>query len=461
MRWNPWAFFIPISLLLAQASAETRPGDSGESAAAALAGEPSLAREVPSCTLEMTLEGTVGPGLYDYIERGFDQAREQECRSILLHINTPGGSLETTRLIVSKILSSPVPVLCLVGPPGGHAGSAGAIILMSCHVAGAEPSTNIGAATPVAGQGAQLPDDLRKKIMEDTKSWVRGLAARRGRNLEFAEKIVTEARALEASEAAKIKAIDVVAFDTARFLDFAEGKVVRMAGDETQAVRIGVRTPFAPDLRHDFLQLVMDPELAYLIFMASLALLYFEITHPGTMVPGVVGGLGLIVSLMSFHKLEVFWGAALLIALGIGLLIAEAFVASFGILGIGGVVALAAGSFLLYDPTVVPGGLPTALILTVTGTLGALMMGLAFLALRTRRLGKAKSEAALFQKSAEVVSLDPPSRRRGMVRVDGELWRFVSRNDVKVGEYVFVEAQEGLTLHIRAKDETGGGGATS
>lgn len=412
-------------------------------------GQVPSSRNTPSCTLELTLEGTVAPGTLDYLTRGFQRAEELKCRSILLQVNTPGGSLQTTRLIVEKILSSPQPVLCLISPHGGHAGSAGAIILMACHIAGALPTTNIGAATPIAGGGQAIPEDLRRKLIEDTKSWVVGLAKLRGRNLEFAEKIVTEAKALDAEEAFRLKAIDILAQDKNGFLDQTEGRVVKMAGDVEHTVQNGALVEFLPDLRHAFLQFITDPETAYLIFMASLALIYFEITHPGTMVPGIAGALGLIASLMAFHKLDVWWGGAALIALGIALLIAEAFVASFGALGLGGILALGIGSFLLYEPGVAGGGLSTMLILVVTGVVGAMMMSLAVLALRTRRKGKANTEVVLLGHPGEVASLESPSLRKGMVIVRGEYWRFVSEKDVQIGDQVEVISQEGLVLEVK------------
>jgi membrane-bound serine protease (ClpP class) len=417
----------------------------------ARAAEPN-GRDVPLCTLEMRLTDTIGPAALDFVNRGFERARDRHCSSILMLINTPGGSLQTTRLIVEKILASEIPVLCLVSPEGGHAGSAGAIILQACHVAGAEMATNLGAATPVTF-GASMPEDIKAKIMQDTVSWVRGLARLRGRNLEFAEKIVTEARAVDASDAAKIGAIDVVVEDVKHFLNFSEGRLVTMRGGEKQSVRTGVLIAMDSDMRNEVLRLITDPEFAYLLFMISLGLLYFEITHPGVYAPGVAGGLGLIISLIAFHKLEVWWGAVLLIVSGLGLMIAEAFVPSFGALGIGGVIALAVGSVLLFDPNSVGGGLPLSLIVTTVGALGGITFLLAFVAFRTRRRnrGKASLETVLIGRSATVVSLEAPSRRRGMVSVEGEFWRFVSEQDVQVGDVVTVVEQEQLHVKVVGK----------
>ena len=415
--------------------------------AAALAPPPD--RDTPSCTLKLEIDGAITPATLDYIERGSKQAAQMNCRSILLLINSGGGALTTTRTIVEKILASPIPFLCLVSPSGGHAGSAAAIIALACHVNGAEPATNIGAATPIGFTGETLSEDLRKKIIEDTVSWVTGLARLRGRDVDFAQKIVTEAKAYDAEEAVAKKALDTLALDPARFLDFAEGREVAMSGGAKATVATGAVTAYQTDLRHDFLSIITDPEIAYLLFMASLALLYFEFSHPGAIAPGVAGSLGLIASLIAFNRLDVHWGGVALIALGLGFLVAEAFVPSFGALGIGGILALTGGSLILYEPGSF--SLPLPMILATSGSLGALMLALAVVAFRTRKKGKASAELALIGRVGEVMSLEAPSLRRGMVQVAGENWRFVCAKDVRVGEMVRVLSQEGLTLRVEPK----------
>jgi membrane-bound serine protease (ClpP class) len=406
-------------------------------------------RENPSCTMNLKIEGAVTSGTADYLERGFRKARELSCRSILIQINTPGGNMASTRIIVERILASDIPVLCLVSPSGGHAGSAGAIIMMSCHVNGALPATNIGAATPVMGTGQSIETDMREKIVQDTVSWVKGLARLRGRNMDFAEEIVTKAKAYDAEEAQKIGAIDTVALDVSRFLDFAEGREVTMSGGVTQSVAIGALTEFATDLRYELLKIVTDPQIAYLLFMASLGLLYFEITHPGTMVPGVVGGIGLIISLISFHQLNVWWGGVLLIALGLMLMIAEAFLPSFGALGIGGIVAFTAGSIFLYEPNQLDAGLPNGLVFGTSFTLGLMMLGLAYMAYKTKTLGRSLPERGIVGSTGEILSLESPSLRRGMVMVAGEYWSFVCETDLQIGQKVSVLDQENLLLKVR------------
>lgn len=412
-----------------------------------------VGKESPSCTLELKINGAIGPGTLDYLNSGFNEAETRQCRSVLLLINSPGGALATTRIIVEKILNSKIPILCLVSPSGGHAGSAGAIILLACHVSGAEPGTNIGAATPIDGSGAKMNDDLRAKLIQDTVSWVVSLAKLRNRNVEMAEKIVTVAKALDAETAEKQKLIDFVSPDARRFLDKAEGRKVMMAGTQEANVATGALTSFAPPLRAKFLQFIGNPELAYLIFMASIALLYFEITHAGAIAPGIVGGIGLILSLVAFHHLDVWWGGALLIALGLGLLIAESFVPAYGSLGIGGIVAFAVGSLFLYEHTPgSPRALSYTLVLGTSTLLGSVMMGLGILAFRTRQLGPAQVEMTLIGKHGEVANFDSSDllkNRTGMVSVAGEFWHFKSDVDLQPAQTVEVVAQEGLTLIVK------------
>lgn len=410
--------------------------------------------DVSPCTMKITLDGAVGPATSDYFERALRAANEHHCDSLLFLINTPGGNLQTTRILVEEILDSTLPVLCYVWPPGGHAGSAGAIILQACHVSGAAPATNIGAATPVSATAHEIPQDLRTKLIEDTKSWLISLARLRGRSELFAEESITKGRALDAEAAAKLKAIDTVARDVDEFLRFARGRPVKTRGERIEAVKTGPILEFGADLRHKLLNFLTDPEFAYLLFMASLVLLYVEFTHPGVVLPGVLGSLGLIVSLIAFHKLDVWWGGVALIGLGMAFLIAEGFVAGFGFLGLGGLVSIAAGSIFLYDPAVTGGRLPYAVIFGFLATVGVGMLVLAMYIYRSRVRRRAQSGAAAAAEDfrgqeAKVVTLEAPSRRRGMVEVKGELWRFQTDRDVEPGSRVEILGHEGLVLRVR------------
>lgn len=402
-----------------------------------------------ACTIETQISGIVGPATLDLVERLEKRVREYKCESALLTINTPGGSLETTRYVVERILNFPVPVLCLVAPEGAHAGSAGAIILQACHVNGALSGTNLGAATPIQAGGQEIPKDLRQKILNDTRSWLDSITKLRGRNEQFGRDIIMEAKAVSAEEAFKLKAIDFAGGTKQEFLKFAEGRDVKLAGTERTKVKVGDLQIFSLDVRHRVLSLVTDPEIAYLLLLGSLGLLYFEFTHPGMIAPGVVGGLGLVISLVALHKLNVEWGGLILIFLGIAMLIAELFVTSFGALGVGGIIAFVLGSLFLFDP-VKTGGfrLPLTLILPVAILFAAIFLGVGFLLLRTRKVRKKGGFDELINESGKVVAIEA-NGRSGMIEILGETWKFESVGPVMLGQKVKVTSYQGLKLNVQ------------
>lgn len=398
------------------------------------------------CTLEIKIEGAIGPGTTDYIDRAVLKAQKLECKSILALINTPGGNLESTRMIVEKILNSDIPFLCLVAPQGAHAGSAGAIILQACHVNGALKATNLGAATPISGSGEEMPEDLRKKIINDTVSWLEGVTKLRGRNLEFSKRIVDEAKAVSSEEAYKIKAIDILSEDIKGFLEKANGRIVSI-NQKDQTVIVGEIESYKQDSRYHILQIFSDPQIAYLLFMGSLALLYFEFTHPGLIAPGVIGAIGLVLSMVSFHKMDVWWGGLALMSLGVGFLIAEIFVPSFGALGIGGIIAFVLGGIFLFDPSQTAYSLPLFTILPTALVFGGLMIGIGYLVLRNRKLKVQTGSEEMIGKVAKVKHLE--TARTGSVQVFGELWKFESSEDLNVNDQIVVIAVNGLTLKVK------------
>jgi membrane-bound serine protease (ClpP class) len=415
-----------------------------------------LAQETPvaekGCTLEIAMTGTIGPANLDLLERSLKRATDYRCGSLLMLVNTPGGSLQSTRLIVERILNSPVPVLCLVAPSGAHAGSAGAIILQACHVNGAMEATNLGAATPVAGGGVEIPEDLKKKIMNDTRSWMETITRLRGRSEKFGQDIVTEAKAVSADEAKKLGAIDAVVTKVDDFLEFAAGRTVKMSENISTQVKVGERRVFEPDWRYKALDLFTDPQTAYLVLMGSLALIYFEVTHPGTMVPGVLGGIGLVVALVALHKLDVEWGGLALILLGIIFMIAEAFVPSFGILGIGGLASFIIGSLLLFDPAETGGyRLPLSLILPTAVTIGLIMMGVGLMVLRTYRVRTRGGFEDLIGETGVIVTV--ADGRAGQMEILGETWAFESAVEIREGQKVKVSGHKGLTLKVEPSKE--------
>ncbi len=400
-----------------------------------------------NCTTKLIVDDPIGPATFDYIQRGIGDLEKNQCESILLLINTPGGDLQSTRKIVQLIMNSEKAFLCLVHPSGGHAGSAGAIILQACHVAGAVKATNLGAATPVQATGKEMPKDLRKKIMNDTLSWMEGITKRRGRNLEFSKEIITEAKAVSAEEAEKLGAIDKSVNTVLEFLEFAKDREVEINEGKQSKVIVGDLKEYKRDLRYKVLNIVADPQFSYLLFMGSLGLLYFELTHPGAIVPGVVGALGLTLSMISFYKLDVQWGGLALMLLGLIFLIAEAFIPSFGALGIGGIVAFTLGGIFLFDGS--SGySVPLSTILPTSITLGLLMLGLAVLAFRTRGVKKRGGFDSIIGQEGLILSVDKKNKNIGEIEIYGERWKCKANFDLILEERVRVTGREGFTLII-------------
>lgn len=408
-----------------------------------------------NCTKQVQVTDIIGPATVDLLKRVEKRAEQEKCGSILLLVNTPGGSLESTRQIVEMILNSPRPYLCLVSPSGGHAGSAGAIILQACHVNGGLPGTNLGAATPVM-MGGDLPKDLRQKILNDTRSWLESLTQLRGRSDKFGQDIILEAKAVTAEEALKLKAIDFVGPSVVDFLKFSEGRKVKMSEARIEAVRTGAISSFEHDTRHKVVSLLTDPQFAYMLLLGSLALLYFEITHPGTMVAGTLGALGLVIAMVALDKLDVEWGGLLLIFLGIGLLIAEMFVPAFGILGIGGITSFVLGSIFLFDPVKSFGyRLPLTLIAPVVIFFAGLFAGVSYLMLQTRKVKKRGGFDDLIGFNGRVVRLD--GERAGLIELRGETWQFLCDKPVALNETVKVRGHEDLVLHVYKEATVSGG----
>lgn len=404
-----------------------------------------------SCSiLNLKINGTIGAATWDYIQRGIHKAQEKKCKAIYLSMNSPGGSLQSTRLIVEAMLVSEIPFVCLISPSGGHAGSAGAIIMQACHVAAGLVATNLGAATPIMAQGNDIGQDLRKKMINDTVSWLEGIAKLRGRNLQFAKDIVTDAKAVTSEEATKIGALDYTAQTEFEFFEKLKAREIKVKSGMTVKLSDMQVQNFEQDLRYKVLELVADPEISYLLFMGSLALLYAEITHPGLVAPGVIGGVGLILSLISFHKLDVAWGGLGLLLLGIALLIAELFVPSFGILGVGGIVSFVLGSLFLYDYEMTGYQLPLTLILPIAVIFASVFLGLGFLFLKTWRK-KVKDDDYVFTQSKYRLVTLCDDKKSGQVEVNGDIWSFFSEEEVKPDDELSFVLRQGLKLKLKRK----------
>ncbi len=412
-----------------------------------------IATQTSTCTVELKIEGAIGAVSLNILDQAIRNVRQKKCSSLLLLLNTPGGQLITTRKLVDRILNVEFPVLCLVHPAGAHAGSAGAIILQACHVNGALQATNIGAATPILMHGKNVPSDLRKKVVNDTTSWLDSLTTLRNRNKKFGRDIVTQAKALSAKEAQKIGAIDWTGKTKETFLNFAKNKVVSVQGGIKKNVEVGDLIPQKLGLRYHVLSLLAAPDFVYMLFTGSLFLLYYEITHPGLGAPGILGVIGLIISFIGMHKLAFSYGGLILLLLSLVLFIAEVWTVGFGIFGLGGVLSFTLGSFLLFDPNQTGGvDISPILIICMSLIFATLMSGVAYLAWSSMKQKKTKSLSDDWlsedTEPVEVTEVDKTAQA-GYLFVNGENWRFRSKIPVKKGDRVKIKGYKGLVLEVQ------------
>jgi membrane-bound serine protease (ClpP class) len=397
----------------------------------------------------ITIDGSINPAVDDFIRESIATTRGDGAEALVIQLDTPGGLLTSTRSIVKELLGAPVPVLVYVTPAGAGATSAGVFVTMAAHVAVMAPGTTIGAAHPVGAGGGDVAGDMREKIENFAVSFVQSIAERRGRNVEWAAKAVRESVAVTEHEALALHVIDLVAPDLRSLLAQAAGREVQVAGGPVTLV-LGAETEVTPlrmRLKQRVLDLIADPNVAYLLFMAGLLGLYFELSSPGVVFPGVVGVICLLLALAAFQVLPINSTGVLLLLFAAGLMVAEAYVPSFGILGVGGIVAFVLGSLLLFDTPdstiAVDRGIIAAAVLTV----GTFMLTVGYLVVRAQRRPVVTGSEALV---GTIGVVRERRERGGRVFVHGEHWDALSDQPLEVGESVEVIAVEpGLRLRVR------------
>ena len=429
----------------------------------------------------LRLEGAVSPATADYTVRGLRQAADRGAVLVVLQMDTPGGLDTSMRWIIKEILASPVPVATFVAPSGARAASAGTYILYASHIAAMAPATNLGAATPVAIGGApegdagdkkkrkgtakkdkakqdDEPDSkgaMTRKQVNDAAAYIRSLAQLRGRNADWAEQAVREAVSLSAEEARSRKVVDIIAGDVSDLLKQLHGRKLTVQGVErTLETRDAAITALEPDWRNRLLAVITDPSIALILMMLGMYGLIFEFSNPGYVLPGVVGAICLLLALYAFQLLPVNYAGLGLIALGLAFIVAEAFLPSFGSLGIGGVVALVIGLVILFDPDVAAAyRLPLPFIATFAVASAAVTFATVWFALKARR-------RPVVSGSEEIIGADGVAladiEREGWAQVRGETWRVVSAGRLARGGRLKVTGIEGLTLRVEPADKQGG-----
>jgi membrane-bound serine protease (ClpP class) len=456
---------------------------------------PAQPAEVGSVWL-LDLKGVLGPATVDYLNRGIQTAADAEAAAVVIRIDTPGGLDLSMRDLVRTILGSSIPVIGYVTPGGARAASAGTYVLYACHVAAMSPATNLGAATPVQigapslappdkapdSSGAEPSEDtepsedaepsedvdagtdkkprqaplpgtaMERKIINDAVAYLRGLAELRGRNADWAERAVREGVSLPSSQALEQRVIDLIASDISDLLTQLDGRDVLVNG---RNVRLNLAEAplieLAPDWRSKFLAVITSPTVAYVLLLLGIYGLIFEFSNPGMALPGIVGAICILLALYAFQVLPVSYAGLGLMLLGIALMVAEAFAPSFGVLGLGGLIAFIVGSVMLMDTRLPAFQIALPVILALAASSAALLILLFGMVIRARRQTVVSGTAPLIDAIGvvELVRGDEPR-----IRIHGELWQADCSEPLQHGDRVRVSGIRGLRLTVTKMRDT-------
>jgi len=398
-------------------------------------------------------DGDVNPVMERYIDRGIDQAEDAKAMAVVIELDTPGGLMSSMEGIVKRIEEDRIPVIVHVSPKGAKAASAGTFITMAANIAAMAPSTRIGAASPVGAGGEDIEGTMGKKVTEDAVAYAKSIANHRGRNAEWAEQAVREAVSATETEALDLNVVDLVADDLPSLLEAVDGWEVQLVDRS-----VALTTKDAPIVHNDmnfaerFLDILSDPNIAFLLLSLGSIALFFEIVHPGQIFPGVFGAIALIMAFFSLSVLPFNWAGLILIFLAFALFAAEIFVTSGGILGIGGVVALILGGLLLTWGNPPEFQVSKWLVYGLGASIGAFFLFVITSIIRIRRQPVVVGSHTLIGRRAVARSpLDP----NGMVFVDGEYWSATLEDgSAEEGEEVVVRAIEGLKLIVRKQERS-------
>jgi len=435
----------------ARAQASAAPPNS---AAATPAAVPAIATApTASWVCLLKVDGSINPAVAAFIEDGIGYAGAHHAGALVIELDTPGGLLGSAQRIVKDLLNAPLPTIVYVSPSGASAASAGTFIIEAAAIAAMAPGTTIGAAHPVGEGGSEIKGVVGQKIENFTASFAGSIARERGRNQEWVEQAVRESVAISEAEALKRHVIDIVAPDLRSLLVQASGREVKVSGGRTvvkleladAAIRRSRMT-----LGQALLNVLADPNIVYLLMLAGIVGIYFEFGHPGFYLPGVVGAICLLLALASFEILPINLAGFLLLMLGIGMLIAEVFITSYGVLGIGGVIAFVIGSLFLIDSAQTNLEVNRGMIAGAAVAMSAIILGLGWVILHERHRRPTTGREGLVGEVGEVREAIAPGAP-GRVFVHGEHWRAASNQALGVGTRARVIAVRGLEIEVRGE----------
>ncbi len=420
----------------------------------------------PDAIWVLELDGAVGPATSDYLIRGIADAATARAQLVVIRMNTPGGLDGAMRDIIAAILASPVPVATFVSPQGARAASAGTYILYASHVAAMAQATNLGAATPVSigfsppstepdaatakDEGGAQETAMERKLINDASAYIRGLAELRDRNSEWAERAVREAASLSAQEALQQNVIDLIAKDINDLVAQLDGRKL-LLDDSTVILQLG-QAPIhhaAPDWRTEFLATITNPSLVLILGMIGFYGIILEFYSPGSLVPGTIGVICLIMAGYGLQLLPVNYAGLALLLVGMGLMAAEAFAPSFGILGVGGLAAFTIGGIILFDSDLEAFRVGWPLLFAVALATGTFLIITITLAMRMRRKSISTGIELILGKAGTALA-DFDSE--GQVQVGAEIWQARCNQPLQQGDHVIVKDVSGLWLSVEKEN---------
>ena len=398
--------------------------------------------------ISMKIDGTINPASADFIQTGIEKAAREKAECIIIHLNTPGGLLKSTRMIVSDILESSVPVIVYVSPGGAQAGSAGVFITLAAHIAAMAPGTNIGAAHPVTLQN-QMDSTMNEKVTNDAAAFIRSIAEKRHHNIEWAENAVRKSFAYSETEALEDSAIDIIAKSETELLAKIDGKIVELSsGTKTLHTASAIVKEHKMSVWEKILNIISDPNIAYILFLLGLYGCMFELYNPGAILPGIVGVIALILALYSMHTLPINYAGLALIIFAVILFLLEIKIVSHGLLAIGGIISLLLGSMMLIrsNSSLEMVKISRSIIFSATIVSALFFLFVVGLGIKAQRRKVVTGIEGLVGDIGEVMEALSPI---GIIKVQGEIWNAESLSGtINKGEKVRIKEMKNLKLFV-------------